>query len=172
MKNPEELSKLKIEFDDINRKLAELTEEELQLIYGGAPLMGGGRYVWPVPGFNNVVSTFTDDLSRGSNNMGITIAGSGIEGAGVVAAAEGTVNPTFFCKDGFGGGLGTYCQIDHEGGKATLYAHLENVLVDPGQHVFQGQVIGYVGRTGDTQVPCLRFVTKMFGCCYDPMDEY
>lgn len=166
----EELNVIKEDIKILCKKNSELTEEELELVYGGAS-NGNNKYIWPVPGFYTVLSPFNDDRGRGSHNKGIFIADSGIEGALVVAADEGTVNPIMFSV-GVLGSYGIYCQIDHENGRATRYAHLRELVVSPDQHVVKGQPIGYVGATGDTERPGLQFETSSFGVNYNPMSEY
>lgn len=147
-----------------------LGDNELQQVAGGTG-NGSAGYVWPVPGFH-VITAYFYDPSSSVMNGGIDISGAGISGAAVVAAADGTVNPTYFCDGGWGGGYGTFCMIDHPEGKSTLYAHLSSVCVSPGQVVHCGQVIGFVGETGDVSGPCLHFETRKMGVKYDPMSEF
>ena len=45
---------------------------------------------------------------------------------------------------------GNYVQIDHGNGYKTLYAHMSSFAVALGDTVTQGQVIGYVGNTGNS----------------------
>ncbi len=67
-------------------------------------------------------------------------------GTPILAAAEGDV---LIAKEtGWNAGYGGYVVIKHDNGSQTLYAHQSGVAVSPGQHVEQGQVIGYVGSTG------------------------
>jgi len=47
--------------------------------------------------------------------------------------------------------------IDHGDGWQTLYAHMNDVDVVCGQAVFQGNVIGGVGSTGNSTGPHLHF---------------
>ena len=57
---------------------------------GQTPNYSGGAFVWPAPGFYLLTSEWNED--RGSYNHGaIDIAGGGIYGTPVVAAADGTV---------------------------------------------------------------------------------
>ena len=147
-----------------------LNERELETVTGGTG-SGADPYVWPVPGFRGVVSRFGERTDSGMNN-GIDISGAGISGAAVVAAADGTVDSTLFSDGGFGGGYGTSCLISHADGKSTFYAHMTRINVTPGTVVRSGQVIGYIGATGDTDVPKLHFETRIFGICYDPMSEF
>ena len=72
---------------------------------------------------------------------------------------------------GCGGGYGNYVKIDHGNGKVTIYAHFTSVVVSPGQSVGKGQVIGYVGTTGQSTGPHLHFECRLNGVRYNPMDE-
>lgn len=68
-------------------------------------------------------------------------------GKPVFAAAQGKVLQT---KYGYNHCYGNFIKILHPDGLVTLYAHLQTILVHPGQSVYQGQVIGYIGHTGHT----------------------
>ena len=58
------------------------------------------------------------------------------------------------------GGYGLSVLLEHDkGNSATRYAHLSEVLVQPGQIVKQGTVIGLVGSTGNSTGPHLHFET-------------
>jgi len=67
-------------------------------------------------------------------------------GTPIVASATGDV--IVVRNGGWNGGYGTYAVIRHGNGTQTLYAHMSTTIVYSGQHVVQGQVIGYVGSTG------------------------
>lgn len=141
---------------------------------------GDGSYIWPTPGFYYLTSEWNED--RGSYNHGaIDIADAGIDGTPVLAAQSGTV--TFvsnYCTHnwgkywscGCGGGYGNYVMIDHGNGYSTLYGHLSDAIVSSGEYVSQGQVIGYVGSTGESTGPHLHFETRHWGVKYNPMSEY
>jgi len=64
----------------------------------------------------------------------------------IMAAAGGDV--IISKSQGWNSGYGQYVAISHPNGTQTLYAHMSLILVAPGFHVVQGQVIGYVGSTG------------------------
>lgn len=53
--------------------------------------------------------------------------------------------------------FGKWVLIKHGNGLATLYAHLSQVAVSPGQEVSTGQLIGYSGETGYATGPHLHF---------------
>ena len=139
-----------------------------------------GGYVWPTPGFYYLSSEWNEDRTT-YNHGAIDIAGGGIYGATVVAAASGTVAYTnTYCPHdygksyscGCGGGYGKYVWIDHGNGKETIYAHLSSVAVSPGQSVSAGQVVGYVGTTGYSTGPHLHFECRYNGVKYNPMTEF
>jgi murein DD-endopeptidase MepM/ murein hydrolase activator NlpD len=52
----------------------------------------------------------------------------------------------------------------------TSYAHAQEILVGKGDKVDQGDLIGYVGRTGDATSPQLHFGMKRQGHAVNPMD--
>lgn len=77
------------------------------------------------------------------------------KGTPIVAAAAGDV--TVAREGGWNGGYGSYVVISHDNGSQTLYGHMSKVSVYDGQHVEQGEVIGYVGTTGDSTGPHVHF---------------
>lgn len=140
----------------------------------------GSGFAWPTPGFTYLSSPWREDRET-YNHGGIDIAGTGIMGTPVVAAADGTVVATnsscthnwgksYSC--GCGGGYGNYVMISHAGGKMTVYGHLTSLTVSSGQSVSRGQVIGYVGSTGNSTGPHLHYECRLNGVRYNPMSEY
>jgi len=75
-------------------------------------------------------------------------------GTAVYASADGVVVEE--SSTGWNGGYGTYIIIEHPNGTKTLYAHNSENLVAVGDMVKQGELIGYIGRTGN--------VTGVSGC--------
>ncbi len=69
-------------------------------------------------------------------------------GTPILAAASGDV--IISRSSGWNGGYGDYIVIEHSNGTQTLYAHAGSVIVSSGWHVVRGQVIGYIGWTGNT----------------------
>ncbi len=76
--------------------------------------------------------------------------------AGVVALAE----EHFFA--------GKSVVLNHGEGLYTMYFHLEESLVRPGQHVAQGAAIGRVGSTGRATGPHLHWGARLYGARIDP----
>lgn len=66
-------------------------------------------------------------------------------------------------------GYGNVIHIQHNGDRATVYAHLSRVDVRKGQKIEQGQKIGAVGATGWATGPHLHFEFKVKGQQVDPM---
>jgi murein DD-endopeptidase MepM/ murein hydrolase activator NlpD len=59
--------------------------------------------------------------------------------------------------------------FDHGHGVSTLYMHLKDVLVEKGQKIKQGDVIGTVGKTGRSTGPHLDVRLNWFNVKLDPM---
>ncbi|WP_283610044.1 murein hydrolase activator EnvC family protein [Faecalispora anaeroviscerum] len=122
-----------------------------------------GQFTWPVPGYTKLSSYWGD----GRGHKGIDIAGSGIYGKAIVAADSGKV--ILANHSGWGGGYGLCAYLDHGGGYSTRYGHMSNVVVNTGDVVKKGQVIGYVGSTGDSSGPHLHFEIRVNGVAQNPM---
>jgi murein DD-endopeptidase MepM/ murein hydrolase activator NlpD len=73
-------------------------------------------------------------------------------GTPVHAAADGVV-----VSAGWEGGFGNKVAVDHGNGYQSWYAHLSRFAVAPGEHVRRGEVIAYVGATGDATGPHLHY---------------
>ncbi len=92
------------------------------------------------------------------------------------AAPEGT--PVYSIGDGFvvnkgyqTGGAGNYVKIKHNSVYVSQYAHLRGFAKDlkVGDHVSQGQLLGYVGHTGLATGPHLDFRVFKNGSPIDPL---
>jgi murein DD-endopeptidase MepM/ murein hydrolase activator NlpD len=68
-----------------------------------------------------------------------------------------------------GGGYGTYVVVGHGDGLMTLYAHLNALLVHPGDRVRQLDPIGLEGSTGASTGPHLHFEVRVNGTPIDPL---
>lgn len=75
-------------------------------------------------------------------------------GTPIIATASGTVT-----ESTRRGGNGKYVKIKHNGTYSTQYLHMKAQNVKKGDYVKQGDVIGWVGMTGNTGGPhvCYRF---------------
>jgi murein DD-endopeptidase MepM/ murein hydrolase activator NlpD len=84
-------------------------------------------------------------------------------GTPIYAVTDGVV--TFAGRHG---GHGNFVQLKHGGNMGTGYAHMSRIAVRSGQHVRQGQVIGYVGSTGLSTGPHLHFEVYRDGKAVNP----
>lgn len=66
------------------------------------------------------------------------------------------------------GGYGNCIIIAHNQHLTTLYGHMSRFAVSSGQHVSQGQVIGYVGSTGNSTGPHVHFEVRVDGQFVNP----
>lgn len=87
-------------------------------------------------------------------------------GTEILATASGTV-----VESTRNGGNGKYVKIKHNGTYSTQYLHMKNQKVRKGDFVKQGDVIGWIGMTGNTSGPhvCYRFWKN--GHQVDPLRE-
>ncbi len=100
----------------------------------------------------------------GTVHKGIDIAAPA--GTPVYAADGGVV--TFAGWNS--GGYGYLVKISHENGKETYYAHNSKVAVSAGERVYQGQLVSYVGSTGDSTGNHLHFEVREGGVAHNPFD--
>ena len=85
-------------------------------------------------------------------------------GTPIYAAGDGVVE-----KAGWASGYGKFTLVRHVNGYETGYAHQSKIIVSPGEHVRQGQVIGYVGSTGNSTGNHLHFEIRINGRVVDPL---
>jgi murein DD-endopeptidase MepM/ murein hydrolase activator NlpD len=87
-------------------------------------------------------------------------------GTRVVAAGEGTVDFV-----GQQNGYGNVVILTHPGGYSTYYAHLSAFGgIQKGQHVSQGQLVGYVGQTGWATGPHLHYEFRYHDVPQNPLN--
>ena len=67
------------------------------------------------------------------------------------------------------GGYGHYVRIAHQGTLSSLYAHLDEVVVKPGDKVKAGTKIGTVGMTGWTTGPHLHLEVSLADKSVNPL---
>ena len=101
-----------------------------------------GQLIWPVPRSYDGGGRITNSYSAG--HRGIDIYASTLKKTPIVAADSGTVVAAQYYK-----AYGNIVVINH-GKLYTLYGHLSQTLVVPGQSVSRGGTIGYMGNTGQT----------------------
>jgi murein DD-endopeptidase MepM/ murein hydrolase activator NlpD len=67
-------------------------------------------------------------------------------------------------------GYGLTAIVDHGQGVMTVYAHASALVVEPGDEVERGQMLGLVGQTGSLRGPYLYFEVRIDGDAVDPLD--
>lgn len=84
-------------------------------------------------------------------------------GSPIYAAVDGVV-----AFAGRSGGYGNFVKLAHGGGLASGYGHMSRIAVYAGERVRQGEVIGYVGSTGNSTGPHLHWEVWKNGAAINP----
>ena len=121
-------------------------------------------FIWPFPHTHNITSYM--EWRWGRMHNGIDIAGGDDYGQPFCAAASGNV----IWSGNDGGGYGNYVMIDHGNGYMTVYGHASALACSTGDYVNQGDVIGYVGDTGNATGPHLHFEIRLNDEYMNPLD--
>ena len=116
-----------------------------------------GDLPWPVQG--SMLSSYGS--GDGVNRNGILIGAPA--GTAIQAVHAGRVVFANWMR-----GFGNLLILDHGDGILTLYAHLQQIDVDPGQQVSNGQTVGAVGNTGGQSRPALYFEVRQNGNPINP----
>jgi murein DD-endopeptidase MepM/ murein hydrolase activator NlpD len=112
-------------------------------------------WIWPTDGV--VSDTYG---TRQGTHKGIDIAGS--LNSPIVAVEDGVVGKSYYSKT-----YGNVIFIRHPNNLVTVYAHLNNRLVNEGQEIKQGDKIGTMGRTGESTGVHLHFESHQTEWTYD-----
>ena len=127
--------------EPVNAKIVvgSLTSTQYNFSGSGTPSTESnvGGYIWPVNG-----GYITCPIWGYYNHTGTDIAADA--GTTIWASKAGTV-----IYAGWSNGYGYNVLISHPDGTKTRYAHCSELATYVGQQVSQGQVIAYVGRTGN-----------------------
>jgi murein DD-endopeptidase MepM/ murein hydrolase activator NlpD len=119
--------------------------------------------MWPIEG--PVTSSFGEREDpfngEGAFHSGIDI--SAPFGTPVRATADGEVSDA-----SMGAGYGREVVLNHGHDVMTVYGHLSAIAVLPGQHVTQGQVVGYVGQSGRSTGPHLHYEVRVHNVPVNP----
>ncbi len=136
-------------------------------IYGGTPVSLG-----ITSSFGPRIDPITNKQSQGGHGA-IDIGGVGVgtpviatKSGKVVIAQKGCVEGATNCGQTYG----NHIKIKHDEEIESLYAHLSQVLVNVGDEVVQGQIIGYTGNTGRSTGPHLHFEIRLHGEKVDPLN--
>ena len=124
-----------------------------------------GEFHWPC--YGTITSYFgyrsVDTPGATSYHEALDIANG--YGTPIYASDGGTVT-----YSGWQGGTGYTVVIDHGNGFQTLYGHNNSLAVDAGDHVYQGQLIAYMGSTGISSGPHCHFSIIRNGTYVDPLN--
>lgn len=141
------------------QKLAEIKQEVLKK----QTTLATTPSIWPARG--DVTSRFgwrNSPWGSGSDwHPGIDIANN--MGTPIFATADGEV-----VRGEWSDGYGNLVQIDHRNGIATLYGHNSQIIVHNGQLVKKGQLIAYVGSTGNSTGPHVHYEIRVNGTAVNP----
>jgi len=121
-----------------------------------APIFAGGtgQFLWPAGGIITQYPVWY--------HMGIDIANS--SAPGIAAGGDGTVATVEYWQWSYG----QHVIVDNGDGLSTLYAHLSEIYVKPGDRVVRGQIIGKMGSTGRSTGTHLHFEVRKNGIAVDP----
>ena len=166
-KTVDELAELYNFTQDQNDILHELLSDEMRptllALCGGIGIIEDGELCWPLPGHTYISCNFGDDDAYGnSGHRGTDIPAP--EGTPILAAHSGTV-----LVSGWNDSYGNQVLLDNGAGLSTRYAHMTQTAVTAGEAVTAGQVIGYVGSTGDSTGNHLHFEVMQGGVRVDPL---
>ena len=167
-KTVDELAELYNFTQDQNDILHELLSDEMRptllALCGGIGIIEDGELCWPLPGHTYISCNFGDDDAYGnSGHRGTDIPAP--EGTPILAAHSGTV-----IISGWNNSYGNQVLLDNGAGLSTRYAHMTHAAVSAGETVTAGQVIGYVGNTGDSTGFHLHFEVMQNGVRVNPLD--
>lgn len=131
-----------------------------------------GAFQWPLPLTKDNLTVTCKYGMRTHPITGVYKLHTGIDlraytGTKVFAAKAGTVITSAKST-----AYGNYVVINHGGGEATLYAHLNKRMVSVGEKVKAGQQIGQSGNTGYSTAPHLHFEIIVNGDYTDPLKHY
>ena len=145
--------------------LQQLLSEEMRpslLALCGGTAVADGELCWPLPGHTYISCHFGEvDAFGNAGHRGTDIPAP--EGTPILAAHSGTV-----LVSGWNDSYGNQVLLDNGAGLSTRYAHMTKTAVTAGEAVTAGQVIGYVGSTGDSTGNHLHFEVMQGGVRVNP----
>jgi len=116
-------------------------------------------FQWPTT--RREISGWTFHDPRNPGHIGLDIAARMWDP--IVAVADGVV---VFAE--WGGGYGNLVIVEHDDGWRSYYAHLTEIVVENGQGLRQGELVGGAGTTGYSTGPHLHFELRYGGRPVDP----
>jgi murein DD-endopeptidase MepM/ murein hydrolase activator NlpD len=148
-----------------------LQSDPVQAVVQTAAHSTQSRFIWPMPkgqisqGFGPSQLSFEPAFAGFAHfHTGVDIAGP--ENDPVLAADDGRVVQAVSGSSGYG----NYVVLGHANGVTTLYGHLNQILVRPGDQVRQGDTLGLEGSTGYSTGPHVHFEVRLNGVPVDPLN--
>lgn len=149
--------------DILHQLLSEEMRPSLLALCGGIAA-ADGALCWPLPGHTYISCHFGEvDAFGNAGHRGTDIPAP--EGTPILAAHSGTV-----LVSGWNDSYGNQVLLDNGAGLSTRYAHMTQTAVTAGEAVTAGQVIGYVGSTGDSTGNHLHFEVMQGGVRMNPLE--
>ncbi len=156
-----EIAKAQKDYDN-----AKYQENLKNLALTGKNPPSNATWITPVSGYR-ITSAFgyrtAPTAGASTYHQGVDMACN--QGTPIYATRAGTVTAASFQA----GGAGYYVAIDHGDGFASIYMHMTHFVVNAGQKVSAGQLIGYVGSTGVSTGPHLHFGVSYAGTYVNPL---
>lgn len=142
-------------FEEEQRKAKE--EEERRKQQGQSSgssqvIVSESGFAWPLPGYLTLTSKYGWRTLYGRSEFHLGTDIPAPRGTPIQAAKTGKVTTSTSHYS-----YGNYVVVSHSDGTQTLYAHMSQRAVSVGQVVSQGEVIGYVGSTGNSTGNHLHF---------------
>ncbi len=160
-------TRLQDHVDDLEEASAKITSQlaaAQKQNAGKLPIRrGSGRMIYPV---NGPITGAFGEQRPGHIHAGMDIAAP--EGTPIRAADTGRV--VLLQGTGASGGYGNYTCVQHTATLSSCYAHQVRFGTSMGANVSQGQVIGYVGNTGNSFGAHLHFETRVNGAPVSPLN--
>ena len=160
---------------DLDNEMAKIIN---QIKNGTASTFTGTEFAYPVPGFTIITTSFGEVYNlvdpAGSAHTGSDIAGADINGTPIYAIQDGVVITSGYSNYGYG----NYVIINHgecvdnNSSYISLYGHCSALVAVEGQTVKKGDLIGYVGTTGNSTGPHLHLEVRENGERIDPLSLF
>ncbi len=116
---------------------------------------GTGQLLWPAGGIITQYPVWYHNALDIANNAA----------PGIAAAEAGVVADVQYLRYGYG----FHVLVSHGDGLATLYAHLSEIYVKPGDRLARGQILGRMGSTGRSTGTHLHFEVRKNGIIVNPL---
>ena len=120
---------------------------------------------WPLRGW--ITSAYGERISPSSGEVGSLHQGVDIankRGSPIAATADGLVLQAEWTNSGYG----KLVHIVHGYGYSTIYGHCDRLKVEPGDRIKRGDIIAYVGSTGNATGPHCHYEVRLYGVPVSP----